>query len=100
MNTFFQAPDGADNLIDNRRLISGLRQALDLHYARLLDAAKNEWERKYAGKDPSDACVSVRIGSGDSQELSLPCAGVLRNRGRSVLSGSRRGLLASVRAAD
>jgi hypothetical protein len=79
---------------DNRRLIDGLRQALDMNYSRLFEPAKKEWERNFAGKDPSDACVSVRISSGDSQRRSLPCAGILRHRGRSVLSGSRRHLLA------
>jgi hypothetical protein len=79
---------------DNRRLIDGLRQALDMKYARLLETAKQQWERNFAGKDSSDVCVSVRVTSGDSQRLFLPCAGVLRHRGRSVLSGSRRPLLA------
>ncbi len=73
---------------DSRRLINGLRQALDMNYARLLATAMKEWERDFAGKDPSDACVSVRISSGDSRELSLPTAGILRRRGRSTLNGS------------
>ena len=79
---------------DNRRLIDGLRQALDMNYARLLETAKQEWERNLAGKDPSDACVSVRVTSGDSQRLSLPCAGILRKRRRSVLNGNGRPSLA------
>jgi hypothetical protein len=79
---------------DNRRLIDGLKQALDMNYARLLGTAKQECERNFAWKDPSDACVSVRVSSGDSQRRSLPCAGILRHRGRSVLSGSGRPLLA------
>jgi len=79
---------------DNRRLIDGLRQALDMNYARLLETAKKECERNFAGKDPSDACVSVRVGSGDSQRLSLPCAGILRKRGRSLLNINGRPSLA------
>jgi hypothetical protein len=79
---------------DNRRLIDGLKQALEMNYARLLGTAKQECKRNFAGKDPSDACVSVRVSSGDSQKLSLPCAGIRRHRGQSVLSGSGRPLLA------
>jgi hypothetical protein len=79
---------------DNRRMIDGLRQALDMKYARLLETAKQQWERNFAGKDPSDACVSVCVTSGDSQRLFLPCAGILRKRGRSLLNGSRRPSLA------
>jgi hypothetical protein len=89
MNTDLQIHDA-----DNRRLIDGLRQALDMTYARLLETAKQEWERNFAGKDPSDACGSVRVTLGDSERLSLPCAGILRHRGRSVLSGSGRPVLA------
>jgi hypothetical protein len=79
---------------DNRRLIDGLRKALDLDYSRVLETAKKEWERNFAGKSPSDACVSVRVSSGDSQRLSLPCAGILRKRGKSLLNSSGRPSLA------
>ena len=90
MNTDLQTHD-ADN---NRRLINGLRQALDMNYSRMFETATKQWERNFAGKDPSDACVSVRVTTDDSQRLSLPCAGILRHRGRSVLSGSGRPVLA------
>jgi hypothetical protein len=73
---------------DNRRLIDGLRKALDMHNSRLIGNAKKEWERNFAGKDPSDACVSVRVSAGDSQRLSLPCAGILRKRGKPLLNSS------------
>jgi hypothetical protein len=89
MNSDLQTQDA-----DNRRLIDGLRQALDMNYSRLLETAKQQWERNFAGKDPSDACVSVRVTSGDSKRLSLPCAGILRHRGRSLLNGSGRTSLA------
>jgi hypothetical protein len=80
--------------VDNRRLIAGFRQALNITYARLLETVRQEWEHNFAGKDPSDACVSVRVTSGDSLRLSLPCAGILRTRRRSLLNGNRHGLLA------
>lgn len=77
---------------ENRRLIDGLRQALDSNYARLLKTAAQQWERNFAGKDPSDACVSVRVTCGDSQKPSLPCAGILRRRRKSLLNSSPHGL--------
>jgi hypothetical protein len=88
MNTSQQTRAVSDNVIDSRRLINGLRQALDMNYARVLAAASTQWERNFAGKDPSDACVSVRISSGK------PMAGILRNSAGSFLHGTARGLLA------
>jgi hypothetical protein len=41
--------------------IAGLRQALDLRYRRLCQAARADWERLFGSKDPADACVSVRV---------------------------------------
>ena len=79
---------------DNRRLIDELRQALDRNYARLRATARQQWEHNFAGKDPSDACVSVRVTSGDSQRSSLPCAGILRRPRKSILNGSGRPSLA------
>jgi hypothetical protein len=79
---------------DNRRLINGLRTALDMNYSRLLGTAAKEWERNFAGKDPSDACVSVRVSAGDSQRVSLRCAGILRKRGKVLLNSSGRPSLA------
>ena len=83
-----------NNDADNRRLIDGLRQALDMNHSRLLETAKRQWENNFAGKDPSDACVSVRVTSGDSHRPSLPTAGILRKRRRSLLKGNPHGLLA------
>lgn len=85
MSPFLQTHDAAENIIDSRRLITGLKHALDMNYARVLDAARNEWERSFAGKDPSDACVSVRISSGDSEEIALPSGGILKKPSQSFL---------------
>ncbi len=82
------------SFIDSRRLIAGLRHALDMNYARVLDAARREWERNFAGKDPSDACVSVRITSGESKKSVLPCGGFLQRPAWSPLNGNGRGSLA------
>src|SRR5256885_12602857 len=62
----------SDNIIDSRRLITGLRHALDVNYARVLGAAREQWERCFEGIDPSDACVRVRITSGK------PSAGAIK----------------------
>lgn len=58
----------AKDRISNRDMAEGLRKALGKNYARILQAAANEWERRFAGKDPSDSCISIRI-SGWSQGL-------------------------------
>ena len=73
----------SDNFIDSRRLITGLKQALDVNYARVLDAARERWERHFEEYDPSNACVSVRITSGK------PTAAVIRKRPASLLYGAR-----------
>jgi hypothetical protein len=88
MNTSQQTRTISDNIVDSRRLINGLRQALDMNYTRVVAAATTQWERNFAGKDPSDACVTVRISSGK------PMAGVLRKSAGSFLHGSGRALLA------
>jgi hypothetical protein len=74
----------SDHIIDSRRLITGLRHALDVNYAKVLASAQAQWETAFAGNDPSDACVSVRITSGK------PTAGVLRKKAVSLLHASRR----------
>ncbi len=40
-----------------------LQQALDKSYAQLRERARVEWQRYHAARDPSDACVRVRIGN-------------------------------------
>jgi hypothetical protein len=48
--------------------VQGLRRALDKSYAQLRERAQAEWQRRYAGRDPSDACVRVRIGQNGRQQ--------------------------------
>ena len=74
----------SDSIIDSRRLITGLRRALDVNYARVLSTAREQWERHFEGNDPSDACVSVRITSGK------PSAGVIKKPAASLLYATRR----------
>ena len=42
--------------------VRGLQRALDKTYAQLRERAQAEWQRRCADRDPSDACVCVRIG--------------------------------------
>ncbi|PZR76379.1 MAG: hypothetical protein DLM73_02745 [Chthoniobacterales bacterium] len=89
MKTHQQTRALSDNIIiDSRRLISGLRQVLDMNYVRVLAGASERWDRNFAGKDPSDGCVSVRISSGK------PTAGILQKSASSLLSVNMPRLLA------
>jgi hypothetical protein len=81
MRTCLQNHDAGNDLADDG-LTHRMRQSLNINYPRLFETAKKHWERHFAGKDPSDACVSVRVTSSDSPKRSVPCAGVRRRRGR------------------
>jgi len=84
MNSSSHSQIVSDSIIDSRRLITGLRHALDVNYARVLSAAREQWERGFEGTDPSDACVHVRITSGK------PSAGVIKKPAASLLYATRR----------
>jgi len=86
MNHSHSTASIADTIIDNRRLISGLRHALDVNYERLLEAASQRWARHFEGNDPSDACVRVRITSGK------PTAGFIKKPATASLYGTRTSL--------
>ena len=43
--------------------IAGLSHALDLHYRQIRQAAHANWKYLFAGRDPADACVTVRVGA-------------------------------------
>ncbi|MEY2565122.1 MAG: hypothetical protein QOH88_3315 [Verrucomicrobiota bacterium] len=86
MNASLQKINGTKSLSDPRRFIGGLRQALDLNHNRMLAVAKREWERRYAGKDPSDACVTVRITSGEPKKRALASAGILKKKKNRLLA--------------
>jgi hypothetical protein len=63
-------------------LITGFRHALDQSYSRIFTAAANEWHRLFTGKDPSDACVSVRISGFRHQSARLRSStGALQHSG-------------------
>jgi hypothetical protein len=48
----------------------------------LIRPARNEWEKRFASKDPSDACVSVRVTSADAKTRSVPASGFLKVRAK------------------
>lgn len=69
MNRYLN-PSSSNERTTSRELADGLHCTLNRKYGTLLRGAKKEWERRFAGSDPSDACVSVRIsGSNDSRWL-------------------------------
>ena len=49
-----QATDGFET-------VQSFQRALDLSYQRVIGVARREWERRFAAKEASDACVHVRI---------------------------------------
>lgn len=88
MNTVESTSALSETIINSHRLITGLKHALDVNYARALATAQIRWEQNFAGKDPSDSCVTVRISSGK------PLAGILKKSSGSLLQGAGRRLLA------
>jgi hypothetical protein len=55
--------------ISNRDMVEALRAALEKNHARVLNAASSEWESRFAGRDPSDDCVSLRVCASDEGAL-------------------------------
>ena len=88
MNIPITSVDVTDRRTTDRELIEGLQQTLHANHARLLEAAKQEWESRFAGPDPSDACVTVRITADAPAPRQLPCAGVIRKPKTGAFNGS------------
>ena len=61
MNVSLEEFAAADKHVPMRELVAALRQTLERNHQKILAAALSDWERKYAGRDPSDACASVHI---------------------------------------
>ena len=59
MNSALQV--GKPNGPNESDLIASLQELLDRKHQEFVSAARRHWEKNFAGKDPSDACVSVRI---------------------------------------
>ena len=61
MNVALEELPAADKNVPMRELVSALQQTLARNHQRILAAALSDWERKHAGRDPSDSCASVHI---------------------------------------
>jgi hypothetical protein len=70
--------------LTNLEVTLRLQYAIDQNYRQILERARSEWERKFAGPDPSDACVSVRIKqpASDSRGDPKPRAGFQAKKSR------------------
>ena len=67
MNAYLQADSESESDL-SRQIAEGMLRAIKKNYGRLIATARKEWERKYAGSDPGDSCVTVRINTGKSRE--------------------------------
>jgi hypothetical protein len=61
MNVSLEEVTAFDKHVPMRELVAALQQTLERNHQKILAAALSDWERKYAGKDPADACTSVHI---------------------------------------
>src|SRR5437660_9309122 len=77
MGTWRQEGRANQDQMIKYELIEGFQRAIDNSYRRLRETARHEWESRFAGKDPSDASVSIRVGPFGIQSPVLPCAGYL-----------------------
>jgi len=59
------------------RTIDALQKALDQTYRRLIETARTDWKLLFAGREPADGSVSVRISDDElAEELGgIPHAG-------------------------
>ena len=58
-----------DSYASNGELVIAMFRTLENKHGRLISDARKEWECRFAGSDPSDACVAVRINGIDSRQL-------------------------------
>lgn len=63
MDSYLRQINASGARVTNEQLMDYLRVALDQKYGQFVSRARHYWERHFAGKDPSDACVSVCISS-------------------------------------
>jgi hypothetical protein len=69
MSASLQANSGSEGDL-SRKIAEGMLRAIKRKYGSLISTARKQWQRKYAGSDSSDSCVNIRIGTGESRELS------------------------------
>ena len=61
MNVSLEEMPAANKNVPMRELVATLQQTMARNHQKILAAALNDWQRKYAGRDPSDACASVHV---------------------------------------
>ncbi len=63
-------------------LIEALQHVIDRNCRRLLKAARDDWERLFCGKEPTDECVSVHVHSAAEtiEKRAVPGSGFLPKR--------------------
>ena len=61
--------------ISQGKTIDALQLAIDQTYHHLVEIAKADWKRLFAGQDPADECVTVRV---SDDEIADELAGVPR----------------------
>lgn len=67
MSTELQENRAIEVAVTKIELIEGLQAGIDRKYRRLPEAARADWEHRFAGIDPSDTCVSVRVAGEEIQ---------------------------------
>ena len=83
MSTELQEDRAIEAAVTKIELIEGLQAAIDRKYRRLLQAARADWERLFAGNELSNACVSVRVTGEEIQQprtRAIPGSGFLKSR--------------------
>jgi hypothetical protein len=83
MSAESQDTRGIEAAVGKIELLEGFQHALDRQCRRFVEFARADWERLFAGKDPSDACVSVRIRTVVAKTRGVPACGFLKRRKKS-----------------
>jgi hypothetical protein len=61
--------------LTNLELIEGVQRAVDNKLRRIVSQARLQWEQRFAGPDPTGACVSVTIAAAPESPARLPVRG-------------------------
>ena len=63
----------------------GLQTALDRKLLLVREAARRQWDKRFAGADPSDACVRIRVAA-----IHPPAKALSETRGSGPVKSSRK----------
>lgn len=61
MKDFLRTHDFFNGHSTDQQLLEDLAESLQQSHSRLVTMARSAWQTRFAGPEPSDACVSVRI---------------------------------------